>query len=348
MIPIKGYRAGYRMLPCGKCEECLRKYQNDWMLRLNEEFVHHKYKALFVTLTYRPSAVPTVIRGEYVDTDTGEYFPEKHYLSVCKSHVQSWFKRFRTNYMRSTGETGLKYYITSEYGPRTLRPHYHCLIFGVSKKDFISASQDWFDKYGFTQVKQVQASPEAGVLVARYVAKYCAKGSFENPLVREGMVNPTFHLCSKGLGLSYVFRMRDWHLLRNDSYFNKYDHRHSSRRSLEYSREYVEQVANLRFCWIGDKRFSMPRYYVNKIYGEKSFLSVAISDFLLEKSLDVRDEQYRLVQAEHLDWSHKQIVFYLVEREVSEYRQRRQDSRKALGDFYDHGNFDKYKSVFLT
>lgn len=98
-------------LPCGKCEECLRQRQSDYMVRIVEE-LKHASKACFVTLTYRPETVPTVI-----DTDSGEVFH-----SVCKNHVVNWLKRFRSWYKREYGlDSPLRYFLTSEYGPETLR-----------------------------------------------------------------------------------------------------------------------------------------------------------------------------------------------------------------------------------
>ena len=49
---------GYRTVPCGKCLECLRKYQSDWSNRMFEELKAHDGKAVFFTLTYDDQNVP--------------------------------------------------------------------------------------------------------------------------------------------------------------------------------------------------------------------------------------------------------------------------------------------------
>lgn len=215
VVNVSGKKAGFRLLPCGKCNECAKKYQNDWMIRLNEQFKNSGSKALFVTLTYRDETIPTVCR---FNNETGEYH---EYYSVCKRHVQDWFKRFRTNYERATGVQGLKFFCTSEYGPRSLRPHYHILIFGIDKIDFLSAKKDWEERFGFTYVKKVNESQKDGIKACKYVSKYCSKGEFENPYIFEGLVEPNFHLMSKSLGVSYVDRMKNYHLLRDDPVFSK-------------------------------------------------------------------------------------------------------------------------------
>lgn len=109
----------YVSVPCGKCSECLQKYQNSWSIRLQAESKYWTY-CYFLTLTYNQDTVPMS-----VEKTSGEVS-----LTVHKKDVQDWLKRFRTAYFRKYGENiDMKYFITSEYGPRTQRPHYHCLFF---------------------------------------------------------------------------------------------------------------------------------------------------------------------------------------------------------------------------
>lgn len=143
-----------------------------------------------------------------------------------------------------------KYFITSEYGPRTLRPHYHGVLFGVTEDEFRNVfAPYWRDKFGCGSRRSVKFevfNPEKGG--ALYVTKYCAKGSFEHPLCsksvhnRNGkdfvfkdyikvkdwfdfdfpLVTPTFHLISKGIGIRYSFNadvQRYWHV-QNDEFTN--------------------------------------------------------------------------------------------------------------------------------
>lgn len=93
------------LVPCGKCVECLQNYQNSWFVRFYFEAISHT-KAVFFTLTYRPETVP-----ELVD-DCGVV-----YRTVYKKHLQDWLKRIRHKFDKS-----FKYFITSEYGPKTFRP----------------------------------------------------------------------------------------------------------------------------------------------------------------------------------------------------------------------------------
>lgn len=61
-----------------------------------------------------------------------------HFGVVCKKDVQNFLKRLRwriSNIPKITkDESKIRYYISSEYGPTTLRPHYHGILFLDSKK----------------------------------------------------------------------------------------------------------------------------------------------------------------------------------------------------------------------
>lgn len=137
-------------------------------------------------------------------------------------------------YPKSAYSKSFKYFITSEYGPRTLRPHYHGVIFGVSEDIFRNVfAKWWIDHFGDGSLRSVKFSKyDCSKGGALYIAKYCSKGSFEHPLCsriqhfKSGRCfnhrsfykcleyfgldvpycNPTFHLISKGIGIRYAFR----------------------------------------------------------------------------------------------------------------------------------------------
>lgn len=123
----------------------------------------------------------------------------------------------------------VKYFISSEYGPRTFRPHLHGCMFGVTYEEFRDCfANDWQKNFGSIDF-QVLDSSRGGI---SYIAKYCSKGMYEHPYcskdffyhssglefhsdqyeyclrdfgVDAPLVSKTFHLISKGLGVSYCF-----------------------------------------------------------------------------------------------------------------------------------------------
>lgn len=100
-----------RQLPCGKCGICLRKRSLYWNLRLTEEANNWRTTS-FVTLTY----------------------DEQHYPkdgSVSIDECQRFLKRLRKQ------GVNFKYYLCAEYGPQTLRPHYHVMFFMTLTPNFL-------------------------------------------------------------------------------------------------------------------------------------------------------------------------------------------------------------------
>lgn len=297
-------------VPCGKCMACLKDYQNAWSIRIQEEFRQFGC-GYFFTLTYDADSVPTV-----VDTDSGRL-----YQSVCKSHVQDWLKRFRTRLFRKNGEAKeIKYFITSEYGPRTLRPHYHGVIFGVDDIEFRLLLSDWNKLYGFTTYRLIPAHRCGGA--SRYVAKYCSKGFFKNPYEVEGIVRPTFHLVSKGFGLSYVTRMKDYHLAEGEVLNKRLD-------------RYYSLVGDRSRVYIGQFGYKMPRYYKNKIYGEKTRLSHKVADYLHSESDKLRDSTLERIQSDRL-CSYGEATYLLNLQDDCERLQRERELHSSLAQDYDH------------
>lgn len=286
----------WHVVPCGKCDDCKRRYQNDWSIRLSNECLNWS-NVWFITLTYKPSAIPTT-----VDPLTGQMCH-----SVNKRHIQNWLKRFRIRYLREYGEVvHLKYFLTSEYGPSTLRPHYHMLLFGLERYDVKDLCNEWNRLYGFTYVKKVKHSNSDSFAVSRYVAKYCAKGTFENPLVAQKLVKPTFHLISKGIGLNYVIRNKQFHLQNRE--FDGCKCIKLDNGSICYNPLYISAITDVRNVVVLTKdgspiTFAMPRYYKEKIYGVQNNLSDAIAQEILQRADKLRIERAKQLQTLHKDWS---------------------------------------------
>lgn len=272
--------ARFITVPCGKCLECKIQYQNQWFIRLYEESKLHM-QICFVTLTYRPKSLPF-----YVDRNTGQI-----YATVYKRHVQNWLKRFRTRFERQYGRVKkFKYFITSEYGPRTHRPHYHCIFFGLNRQEIAPLLHEWYKMYGYFKASWINPFDDKHKTNAmRYVAKYCSKGEYECPYVKQGLVAPTFHLISKKIGYDYIPRNTKYHLASAASRYLD---------NMAFNPVYLAEVADKRFYHFKDFKYSLPRYYKNKIYGEQTRLSYAVADYILTQSMLLREEQLAQLQAE--------------------------------------------------
>lgn len=170
-------------VPCGKCASCLNRNRNGWSFRLEQEFRANR-SAFFLTLTYDDERIT---------------LNENGLPSVSKRDVQLFLKRLR----KSCSEFSIRYYITAEYGPRTLRPHYHGIIYGLDCTPSKATSivlDTW--QHGHVLVGTVTSSSIA------YCTKYCIT-KYNTP---EGRT-PVFSLMSTrpGLGASYLDTHRDFH-----------------------------------------------------------------------------------------------------------------------------------------
>lgn len=147
------------VVSCGKCRSCLIQRMRSKALVCSEQEKQSRY-TFFVTLTYDRYNVPKMypvfmhdagLNRQFVelyDQETGElvsscYYPHSkvkqlisrsddkslHYARY--TDLQKFVKRLRrrisTNKIYNNEK--IKYYSVSEYGPRTFRPHFHCLFY---------------------------------------------------------------------------------------------------------------------------------------------------------------------------------------------------------------------------
>lgn len=199
------------IVPCGKCYACLANNRQEWIFRLQQEYKASNL-AIFVTLTYDDLHIPKD-------------------LSVNKRDVQLFHKRLRKHFPAKD----LRFYLVSEYGDHTHRPHYHGLYFfkTLYDLDFIykTFTESW--KNGFLKFGNV----EEGSIV--YCTKYCLKHSAVPP----GRLK-TFRLVSKmngGLGVNYLDKMSYYHLSNE-----QYSYVAESGKSCRMPRYYRLQLGHVR------------------------------------------------------------------------------------------------------
>lgn len=167
--------------PCGHCVECLQKLRHDWSLRLQYELFHCLdlgQLCYFATLTYSDDNVPHTI--------------DLH-LTLKKSDVQDFMKRFRRYLEYHYNFKGVKFYVCGEYGTNTFRPHYHISIYNFPKNvSFKEVIEKTWQK-GFV-LNPHELIPES----CHYATKYMICVDLLPPWKCE----PPFRLMSKGLGKS--------------------------------------------------------------------------------------------------------------------------------------------------
>lgn len=145
-------------LPCGQCIACRMRRAADWQLRVMHEAQEHEENC-FVTLTYGRDKLPPNASLEHRD-------------------FQLFMKRMRKRIGKE-----VRYYMCGEYGPQTLRPHYHACLFGVSFREGrvplgkSASGALYFDQpelaqlWGHGRVSVQDLTTETAGYCARYILK---------------------------------------------------------------------------------------------------------------------------------------------------------------------------------
>lgn len=142
------------MVPCGRCEECLRHERNDWFIRLERETKYQKLlhrNSVFVTITIAP---------EYYDSA----------LQDPSSFIRMWFERVRRRFGHS-----IKHAVFQEFGTHPEqgnepRLHFHGVLWDVSYS--YNAIRRAVADLGFVWISSISDKR------LRYVVKYIGKSVY--------------------------------------------------------------------------------------------------------------------------------------------------------------------------
>lgn len=183
----------YLVVRCNQCAECRARRQEEWIERCEAEWQANRAgSTFFVTLTFRNEDLPHFEDKRDYQFETysdGQY--ENLVRKVKKSvdfsfdcfdseYLTTFCKEFRTYVSRlypDKDTTGIKFFICSEYGEHTKRPHHHLDIFSpffFPVKDFKKVCGNAWT-HGF-----IGASKNKGFLVKSkksfsYTCKYSCK-----------------------------------------------------------------------------------------------------------------------------------------------------------------------------
>ncbi len=207
--------------PCGKCIACLSNQHDSWAIRMLETSKCYS-EFVYDTLTFSNDNIPSVdmfdddlpaLSDESVrllryythyDKETGERY--YRLPKVERVVIRDWIRRGRELYYYDHKERlRMKYFVCMEYGPKTSRPHFHLIFWGVSKSDYIKYfKKPWRRQYGFTCTRYITGSLKDRQCISRYISKYVSKGVFESPFVQDGICPPVFRSISHGIGEEYL------------------------------------------------------------------------------------------------------------------------------------------------
>ena len=220
----------YLFVPCGKCNSCQNRRAMKWTQACERERSNSLF-TLFVTLTYDEYSLPLYnYTGGFDELDKSVYknasclFSTRLHDSECmelsddlfdedsdkelfyyylnnkgipyasKTDIQLFHKRLNKWFYNNVTNKyqNFRFFLVSEYGSTTLRPHYHAIYF-VNDNEVAKRFQDgifasW--KYGRYDCQYVENN--ASSYVAQYINKFYDLPSF----YKAKQVRP-FFICSR-------------------------------------------------------------------------------------------------------------------------------------------------------
>lgn len=190
-------QVGNGVRPCGQCAACLVNKSLSWKFRLEKEVLVSDI-AFWLTLQY-----------------DDEHLPRSNGIPcVSKDHCINYFHKLRRWIKNNDLKVTFKYFLVSEYGPQTLRPHYHALLLfklpGLAFESMLELRQTLYEQcktrwyHGHVQ----ESLFHSGVI--KYLSKYVFKDALSHlyPV-------PTFRLISKGIGEEYLKKLDLQGLIRD-------------------------------------------------------------------------------------------------------------------------------------
>lgn len=167
---------------CGICAPCRDLKRREWIARLLLEMRYSK-EAYFLTLTYDNDQVPRV-------------GPDNPNMTLYPEHVTKYLKRLRKHGLQ------FRYFYVGEYGDRTHRPHYHCLLYFArpAPAELEDVLQSKWRK-GFIKLDELNDARIG--YIAGYTTKKLVKS--HQDYEAEG-IHPEFARMSRnpGIGMAYV------------------------------------------------------------------------------------------------------------------------------------------------
>lgn len=188
----------FQPVPCGHCPDCLADSAREWSNRCLLELEDNDNVGCFVTLTYDNFNLP-------IDDDGP---------TLRKCDPQLFMKRLRWYFSSKR----IRFFLCGEYGPRTFRPHYHVILFGLGLFDFGDCVVKKYNKLGqplWVSETLSKIWPFGYHLIGAvtkescdYVARYTLKKQFD--LDSDGKypphILPPFTLCSRRPGIGMLRR----------------------------------------------------------------------------------------------------------------------------------------------
>lgn len=194
------------LLPCGKCLGCTLARSRDWANRCMLELQYHDV-AWFVTLTYDDDHLPVRVVDVESAMPTGEVVEHQ---TLWYRDYQLFMKRLR----KAFPGDHIRYFMAGEYGPKTFRPHYHAIIYGLHLDDIAFRTKSPLGDSYYTSPALESIWGNGFVLLGKvtwetcaYTARYCMKKAdgYGRDFYKKLGIEPEFVHMSTGRGIGYQY-----------------------------------------------------------------------------------------------------------------------------------------------
>lgn len=239
----------------------------DWTFRLMQE-QKVSVSAKFLTLTYDDEHINNNSPGSVRVSSDG-------YPQLCERDIQLFTKRLRKANSQ-INDYSLRYYTVGEYGTRTLRPHYHSIMFNLHPKLFMKVQDIW--GLGFCRVDECEPAS------IHYVTKYVINRVTDH----QGRSAPFAYMSTRpGLGINYLATHTQWH-----------------------------RAAMRNYTEVNGQKKRIPRFYKNRLFTDSERQNLATEALYLNdiSYSDTVTENFRFsdqpynYQDEQVRERHKQIT----------------------------------------
>lgn len=195
----------YQKIPCGTCKGCRMAMSRAWADRCMLEAMDYQNNS-FLTLTYDEDHLKELVTA--VDKDSGEVIEGVY--SLDKKHLQKFHKDLR-NDLVARGEPRIRFFACGEYGDKSLRAHFHDIVFNleVPDKKFYRVSESGEKVYTSEYLNKIWKRGQVFVgsvtwkscaYTSRYVMKKITKGA--NDFYTRSNLVPPFVVMSRKPGIA--------------------------------------------------------------------------------------------------------------------------------------------------
>lgn len=313
-------------VPCGICIECKKRKQKDYEIRGIKEYERIENAMIFITLTYNETNLPRTKIAKipcFNKKDIIDYTKRvrENVINLIARKENQTKKEIRKN-------LNIKYIVTSEYGERRKRPHYHAII-SIPKKsymyDFIEIIQKNWGK-GFTKLGKNYGIVNSTNGI-KYVTKYITKSSGEEEHMRH-IEDKYKQMMNEETDKEKIKEIQsEW-----ENYQGKF---------FLISKGYGEYEPN-KSEWennairVGEKKYTIPNYYKYKyLYANTKLDNGKWQRRIKQKGIDIFEKRYEDTIKQYIPILNQCKEFDKLTKEDIEYI--------LIGQFHKVKDIKKYK-----